>query len=1536
MKAMKRLFKWVGIVLLTPIALFIIICILLYIPPVQNFLVDKATRYASEATGMQIHIGRLSLSFPLDLVVHETQVIDRQDTILDVNKLTVKIQLMPLFKKQVELDGFELKNASINTAQLMEGMLLKGKLGDCFIESHGVDLTPETAIVNTIRLKDADLSLCLADTTAADTTQTPPPFWKIRLDKVDLSNVAFALEMPLDSMDMQLRVGKASVRDGLIDLHNAAYTIGTFNLTDGQASYNSGNSPLADEGFDPAHIAVSNIQIGIDSIYYAGNDIRASIRQLELKERSGLQVLSTEGHLVSNSKTISIPSLQLKTENSYLDFQALADWSATTPGQDGSMSGRLMAEIGKNDLFKFIPGLPEEFRQRFPSSPLQIRAGVDGNLNRLELTSLSISQPEAFRMEAHGTVDLPLDSLKRQGEFTLAAHTQNMKFLQALTGDLLVPAGTSLNGLIKLKGNLLDADFKLAKDSGNVNLLARYDLAKEAYQTKLDIHELDLHAFLPKDSLFTLTASLDAEGQGFDFFSPRTSLQAGFRLVHLQYATRILSGIELDAGLKQSRAQANFKAADHLMAISAQLEVLLHPKEIEATLNTDVQRLDWQGLNLVASPFKTSQNIGIRLKTDMKEKHSIRADITGIQLITPKKTFKAKDIHLGLNTASDSIKAFANAGDLVFLFRSEDGIERLSRRLERTSRLMAEQWKQKKIDQEALKRTLPTTSFRIFSGTDNPIANFLSAQQLNYNRMKVSLETSPELGLKGDAYLYGLRTDSLSLDTIYFNTSQAEGKILFSSGVKAGTKPFQEAFDVSVEGDIGSDDAHTLITYLNGKKECGVSLGLLARIHEYGFSVHVSPENPTLVYRTFHANPHNYVNISDNGRIQANLSLFDENHTGIHFYSTPDSTVQQDLTLALNRIDIAEFRRIVPYMPDIAGLISAETHYVQNNKESLISAEVSIDRLAYNQQPMGDWALSAVYLPKETGEHRIDGYVTLNDNEIASMSGSYFSATPAQEEGSLSAQMELHHLPLQLANTFIPDRMAVLDGDLDGNMTIAGPSSKLLMNGEIALDSVTVGIPQASLNLRFDNQPVKITDSKLNFNQFKIFTQGKSPFRINGDVDFSDMANMTLDLQMNASNFEVFNAKRTKESLVYGKLNVDFNSRVKGRVDALVVRGNMNILGSSDFTYILKDSPLTVEDRLGETVTFVNFNDTTDIRKRQIPTIPLGGIDLLMTLHIDEAVQCKVDLNENGSNYMLVEGGGDLSFQYTPEGTMVLNGRYSLMSGEMKYEMPIIPLKTFHIRDGSYIEWTGNVMNPNLNIKASERVRASVAQEGQASRTVNFDVGVSITNRLENLGFLFTLEAPDDGSVQNELASMSAEERNKLAVTMLVTGMYLAEGNTAGSSGFDANSALNSFLQSEINNIAGSALKGFDVNFGMETSDQGEDGSTRTDYNFQFAKRFWNNRFRIVIGGKISTGNNVEQDESFIDNVSIEYRLDNSGTRYIKVFHDKNYESVLEGEVIETGAGIVLRKKVSRLGELFIFRNKKKNHEKAKDEDKKL
>jgi hypothetical protein len=93
-----------------------------------------------------------------------------------------------------------------------------------------------------------------------------------------------------------------------------------------------------------------------------------------------------------------------------------------------------------------------------------------------------------------------------------------------------------------------------------------------------------------------------------------------------------------------------------------------------------------------------------------------------------------------------------------------------------------------------------------------------------------------------------------------------------------------------------------------------------------------------------------------------------------------------------------------------------------------------------------------------------------------------------------------------------------------------------------------------------------------------------------------------------------------------------------------------------------------------------------------------------------------------------------------------------------------------------------------------------------------------------------------------------------------------------------------------------------------------------------FAKRFWNNRLSVIIGGRISTGNETmaEENNSFIDDISLEWRLDDSGTRYVRLFHIKNYESILEGEIVETGVGLVLRRKVNNLGELFIFRRGKK------------
>ena len=68
---MRRWMKRIGIICLIPMVLVILISILLYIPPFQNFAVRLATEYASETTGMNIRIGQIRLSFPLNLTIRD-------------------------------------------------------------------------------------------------------------------------------------------------------------------------------------------------------------------------------------------------------------------------------------------------------------------------------------------------------------------------------------------------------------------------------------------------------------------------------------------------------------------------------------------------------------------------------------------------------------------------------------------------------------------------------------------------------------------------------------------------------------------------------------------------------------------------------------------------------------------------------------------------------------------------------------------------------------------------------------------------------------------------------------------------------------------------------------------------------------------------------------------------------------------------------------------------------------------------------------------------------------------------------------------------------------------------------------------------------------------------------------------------------------------------------------------------------------------------------------------------------------------------
>ena len=130
---MKKYIRWVLVVLLTPIALFLILSILLYCPPVQRWAVAKVVQVASEKTGLDISVESVKLVFPLHLGVENLKVLQqndsistRKDTVVNVKNMLVDVELLPLLKENIEVEQLKLEGVNFNTTTFVDEARVSG------------------------------------------------------------------------------------------------------------------------------------------------------------------------------------------------------------------------------------------------------------------------------------------------------------------------------------------------------------------------------------------------------------------------------------------------------------------------------------------------------------------------------------------------------------------------------------------------------------------------------------------------------------------------------------------------------------------------------------------------------------------------------------------------------------------------------------------------------------------------------------------------------------------------------------------------------------------------------------------------------------------------------------------------------------------------------------------------------------------------------------------------------------------------------------------------------------------------------------------------------------------------------------------------------------------------------------------------------------------------------------------------------------------------------------------------------------------
>ena len=1545
-KVLKRLAGLVAWLVGLPIGLFLLLATLLYIPPIQQFLVNRVAAGLSESLGMRITVERVRLAFPLDLVAERVLATEQQDTLLAVRSLRFSIPVRPLLEGRADVDGFRLFEAKVNSKELLPDTYVRGTVGELTASLHGVEWRRERIVLDEAHLSHAHLMVALSDTAAVDTTPSTGK-WLIRARELEIEHSDVQLSLPGDSMRLRLAMQRAELVEGHFDTGRNYYAFQRFLLKEGAIRYATrplgqlpprGNAAYTKQGplpwdtlktaggpINPALIDATHITLRIDTLSYdASGTLRLHLAGLTLREQCGLYIREMRAGVYLDSLRLHLANAHLLTPHTRIDAQVDLPFKALESRSEGLANAEINARVGKEDIRCLARGFVDPAWVRLlPEADLTLQTSLAANMHLVELRKLEASWPGILAVEAYGSVQEPMDE-SRSGQLVYDVRVDRFAPLRGfLPKDVAamvdVPRSTNLRGKVNFNGDDIRLQTLATALRGQLQLRAQVGLRSEQYAVDLESKGFPIGSFLPTMGLGPLTAQIQADGRGFDPLQKSARLQADANVRALRYTDWQLGGIDLQARMAGGALEASLNAANDIVRGKTTLTASLGP-QIRLQMDGSFEQIDLQRLGGLKDTLLLGADLHVDAYTDKAlTDYGVRAGLEHIFFLTKDRGIPAKDILLDFATNRDTTTLLASAGDLYIDMAAQGNLDKLMNAANRLSETLTAQINRKSIDTEELKAHLPVVQLNMNVGKGNPVSNLMKYMGYTFGTLHADIATDPTMGLNGILRVGALRNQSLLLDTIDVVVRQDTTGLVVDGRVKNYSKRNPTKFEALLNGYVTREDASVGFKFLDNEGDTGVDVGVKAELLPNGVGFQLFPERPILAYRNFRINGDNYLYLGRDRTITADIDLVADDGTALSLYSQPDSTAN-DITLSMQHVNLGELSNVMPYLPQLSGKLGGDIHLIDDHESLKAMASIQAQGLTYEGAELGNIGLEAIYLPKEGGEHHFDAFVSSDEAEVMSLGGIYYD----RDEGYFDGNAELLDFPLRMLNGFLAGTDMAMDGRALGSLTVKGPLSKPKLGGELSFDSAHFFSPVYGFNFNLDPQPVRIDEGKMQLEDFRLTSsQSKNPLLINGTLNMADLSNISMNFNMKARNFELINAKRSQQSLVYGKVYADFQGQVRGNLNQMIVRGSLDVLDRTNMTYILKDSPLTVEDRLSDLVQFVDFTDT--IPQEEEIVMP-STIDLTLGISVSDAARFHCNLSEDGNNYVDLEGGGNLTMRMTEQGDLRLTGRFTMEQGEMKYSLPIIPLKTFKIQQGSYVEFTGDILNPTLNLAATERVKATVTENDQP-RSVAFDVGVDISGSLEKMGLEFTIEAPEDLAMQNKLTSMTIDQRGKSAVAMLATGMFLDdESLTSGGNGFKASNALTAFLQSEIQNIAGNALKSIDLSIGMENGTSST-GSTTTDYSFQFAKRFYNNRISVIVGGKVSTGADATNSaESFIDNVTVEYRLDKSATRYVRAFYDRGTQDPFEGQLMKTGAGLVLRRKTDRLGELFIFRTNRKKH----------
>ena len=464
---------------------------------------------------------------------------------------------------------------------------------------------------------------------------------------------------------------------------------------------------------------------------------------------------------------------------------------------------------------------------------------------------------------------------------------------------------------------------------------------------------------------------------------------------------------------------------------------------------------------------------------------------------------------------------------------------------------------------------------------------------------------------------------------------------------------------------------------------------------------------------------------------------------------------------------------------------------------------------------------------------------------------------------ALRAEVHTEELPLSLIDGFVtlPQEIA-LRGAVRASASVDGLPRKTDISAEVYPLGVSAEYKPYEIGISLGQTPIIMVHNKLDLNGLPIYGVDSTFIALNGGLDLNTMR---MDVTLAADSFAPVKLPKNGPLPVYGDLATDIRGRVTGPLDSIVADVDLTLLPTTDITY-----------------------------------------------PIDK------------KNLAQVKPHGTVNVRYgTADSDLQLGGQINVDDGFVRYSPKIYPVMPFHVDSGSHIAFNGPIGQTLLDVSASQKVKADVESEGEDTRRVDFRTGVRVNGVLDSIGLEsigFFLEAPEDETITRELASVDEETREGLAATLLATGMYVGESNVAAQrEGY----ALSSIINSRINAAMANSKIGKFVDVDISSGQTQHASGKSNDMNIAISKSFLKNRLRITVGSTISDNPEVNKTNGLFSSLTADYRIlpkatdhSNNSSLYLRLYSQRDYNNILEGELNKSGLSIQASKEWRRK-ELF-------------------